>query len=164
MLAAGALLCASCGSYTYLPKPKQAHLYPRGAQVSIAYSNGWRGPAGELIAVGAHQWYVLQGVVYAVPDSAIGTAVLRVARTSDNPGAIEAWAALMPFTTLYHGIGMLFSLPVNLAVAIPVGVDASASVYSIYYPGEIRKEDVYKFARFPQGIPEGVNLNELGDR
>ena len=67
-------------------------------------------------------------------------------------------AALVPL----HGYYMVLTLPVNLFIFLIT--DSSESNYYSLAGKKIHFDQLYKFARFPQGIPEGLDLTELQTR
>ncbi len=151
---------SACGRYN-VPRPKDSYLNSYGAIINIYNRNGKQIGSGELIAAMNNKVYVLHHKVVAYDDSDVITGKLIIARTSDHPEAISTWGALLPLTSFAHGFGMLLSLPVNLAVGVSIAVSASSSAYTIRYPSEISRENLSKFARFPQGIPTNITLNDL---
>ncbi|MBK8669150.1 MAG: hypothetical protein IPN89_06660 [Saprospiraceae bacterium] len=95
--------------------------------------------------------------ILTVKKDSIRSAEIIVSLTSDHPDNISNWASLINFTTLGHGFWGIITLPMNLAITIPIAKDASKGTYRVKYPVGVDWVNMSKFARFPQGIPRNIN-------
>jgi hypothetical protein len=154
------IACSSCGTYSYLPKPKALPDYVYGAQMNVRGKNGRPLVSGEFLGIKEDTAYILGRQMYKVAMSEMRSANILFAHTSDMPGGLMAWSALLPVSTLSPGLFMIYTIPLNLAVCVPVGCTASSSVYGVQYPSQISREQLAKFARFPQGMPEQLTLTD----
>lgn len=64
-------------------------------------------------------------------------------------------------TTLTHGYFLLITLPANLGVMALIENNKNNNF--IFTSKEMSLNQLYKFARFPSGLPPGINLNNLQD-
>lgn len=67
-------------------------------------------------------------------------------------------AGLIPL----HGFYLVLTLPINLIMILTT--DGSEANYYSLTGKRINFDQLYKFARFPQGLPEGLVLNDLQPR
>ena len=56
---------------------------------------------------------------------------------------------------------MAASLPINLMITIPIGISAAHDTYKMNYPKNVSWNQMSKFARFPQGIPDHIDLDQI---
>ncbi len=165
-------LFASCAPNAYLAKPKNIHTTRYGAYIKVISNKNRIIAKGELIAVTQNGIIItntLRNFSYShyipttveIPIDSIDRIKLKVARTSDHPEAISAWASLLCVSTITHGFFAIITLPANFFVGIPIALDASWSTYSFTYPYQISRSDIYKFARYPQGLPKNIDINEI---
>lgn len=73
------------------------------------------------------------------------------------------YAKMMLLTpvTFFHGLISLISFPINLIVTGSVAI--SGSIAYQYNELEIPKSDLFKFARYPSGLPKGLNPQMLSN-
>ena len=133
---------------------------PRGGWIRIETMEtsgsapaGPRFVQGELIAVDRAVIHVLTaGGLQSVPATSVRHATLVAYATPT--GAFTAWAIAGGVSTLSHGGFLLFTAP-TWAVG---GIIAARTEGRA---GKLR-EAVARFARFPQGLPAGVDPQSLG--
>lgn len=65
----------------------------------------------------------------------------------------------MPITSIGHGFWGVITLPINISTAASMNSSSNSSAYRMKYPDNISWNEMSKFARFPQGIPENIDLN-----
>jgi hypothetical protein len=151
---------SSCQTqYTkYLPSPETIDVNPYGAYISLRLKNKQL-LKGELIALDTSSLIVLDQmskkcVFVSMQD--IEKFELKYANHKDYGGAIP----LSGLVTLTHGYWLLITLPVNLIVTVSVS-QSSRHAFS-YNKQTIPLSQLQMFARFPQGIPPGVEVALIG--
>lgn len=161
LLITAALICSSCSTAAYLPTNSRIVDNQYGSYINIQM-NYMSSIDGELIAVTPKIVYVLiykDGTTHL--DSAnldqIKDFSLRYAKSNAAYYGlmIPASAAI----TLSHGWFLLFTLPLNLITTTVVTLTAGSSF--VIKMKDISWDNLYKFARFPQGIPDNVRLNDI---
>ena len=148
-------LLASCASSHDLAAaaPGKVQEHPYGDRVVLLTTG--KDPEGELI--GLHQGsYVVKDeyddTLVFVDTARVYGAVVKHARTSDNPQAY-GWSAALPLISLSHGGFALFTLPMNIIAAVAVNNGAAKSRYVVYFTRGFHSAELVRFARFPQGVP-----------
>lgn len=140
-----------------LPEPDLLPFETKGAQIRVVLSNQ-QIVQGELIASNTDRWYLLvmdsSGVNKIYWENISRYNVFYAQGKNLRPPTL-----IFALATLSHGWFLLLTLPVNLAVAISAN-------YGDAYEYSVRKKDITLrqlnlFARYPQGLPEGLHLNEI---
>lgn len=154
------VLAASCaGPISYLPEHEMIGEERYGAYIQINTYSG-KEYAGELIAVGDSGLVVREEIenlshCFLSPLLDIKSFSLRYAN-----GRNYGWAVpLYTLGTLSHGVWLIFSAPINLIATSVIAIDASHA-----YEMDSRVmtfEELKLFARFPQGLPEGITLDMI---
>lgn len=164
-LAALALRCASTGAPRgWLPHAKQAQQEAYGAWIWVEYSRGSakQTAEGELIAVERDSIFILtqastQDTLVAIAESEIELGRLTAYDAKDR--LLAGWTAVGSLTTLSHGFGLLATLPLWVVSG------SIATVAQSFAPVEELPveswDDLRKYARFPQGLPEGLDSRML---
>ena len=157
---------AACNSPRYLAKPSQFKNHIKGMAIEIKKGRGQDFYLkGEIIEVTAEDLKVLPYVnaskVRVIPRATLKMADIIVATTSDNPTGISTWAALINLAVIGHGWFAGLTLPINVISTSIIGSTAAKSTYRIKYPEGISWEELHKFARFPQGLPEHIDPAEI---
>jgi len=138
----------------YLPTPDQLGVNEYGSYISITMQQGST-LHGELIAVDNDSIVVLKKSTNAcivMPVSGVKRFSLNYAQPKNYGWAIPLYSLL----TISHGWFMIFSFPVNLiATAIIYSEGKNAFRYRTH---EISLESLKMYARFPDGIPPGIDL------
>ena len=164
-----ALLTSGCATYTapqgWLPTAEQAQRTTHGAWLGIRYTTPGQSTEsaleGELIAVGDSAIYLLGTFgVTRVPARLITVAQLEFHDYSLH-GHIT-WTAVGALSTVTHGLFLLISLPVWLTAGGINGVALSEAGqnYSVT-PDSGWWTEASQYARFPQGLPPGLELKDL---
>jgi hypothetical protein len=157
------LACIACASNTapkgWLPKPIEAQAAAYGGWIELTYAESEeRHTDGELIAVSAESVWVLsgsQGLV--IPTAAVKKGKLT-AYAAQKDG-LTAWMLLGTLSTLSNGGFLIFTAPMWLiGGSLAVGGESRAPERK---SPPLTWVDLAPFARFPQGIPDGIALTEL---
>lgn len=141
-----------CASLPNLPEPKAVGLYERGAHIVLnEKSSGMK--QGELIAVESGEIILLEqgkDSVSVVPQSAVKKFKVYNAKPRHYGWFILAGSAL----TGLHGWYLILTLPLNLLVTVPVTLGGENAF--TFNNRNTTYEELRMYARFPQGIPAGV--------
>ena len=148
-----------CTAPQYVPKPSEIGLNYRGAYITInTTASEDRTVSGELIAVEPKEIIVLtgndpgQGTV-AVRIDQIEKYKLKYARSTKFDWAIP----LFSLFTISHGWYAFITMPTNIIATS----FASSSGRFKYGKQDLPINRLGMFARFPQGIPEGVDMDSI---
>lgn len=147
----------------------------QGRRAEVSLHSPVRAVKGELLAVGADRLWLLADT--ALLDPRISeVARVRIKRHPFTGSTMLVWGAIGAVTTGIAltaacaslgddglgGCGLV--LPVfGLSWMVVAGVSSlftAPSAYKTFRPGQI--DDLRAFARFPQGLPEGVDPSQLG--
>jgi hypothetical protein len=145
----------------WLPVPEQAQRESYGAWIAIQYRDEGRQEQklqGELIAVHADSVYVLQRSGFSVVAK---DRILRARLTAFDAQTrqLGAWTGLGAASTVSHGLGLIFSMPIWLLVGCQLTAHQSHQPI-LDYP-DADWEELRPFARFPQGLPQPFAPNLL---
>ncbi|MBK9291368.1 MAG: hypothetical protein IPM52_07060 [Bacteroidetes bacterium] len=161
---AAILLLWSCAHVpAYLPKLDNLGNSPNGAFVRLSQQAG---PTvyGELLAVDSASIYVLTDKAFhnqsrceAVPLQRVTTFKLRYAAPGRYGWSIPIYGLFVAPVT--SGFLSIFTIPMNLIVT--GSVTAGSYQATSYTNQDIRKADLWKFARYPQGLPDGIALSDI---
>lgn len=162
------IIFSSCRVNKSLPLTKDAGTWPYGSQAIMRYSennnlkvyNDEYKLSGEIIAVEKDSLYILTHApshFLAIGKEQIARMTVAFSLTSDSPNKFGGWTALLCLSTLAHGFFAGITLPLNAIVGANISTAAAQSTFAVFYPDNINWEELKKFARFPQGIPEGTN-------
>jgi hypothetical protein len=118
---------------------------------------------GEFISTDSNSVYLLADSLYIVPKDKVTSAILEI----DDKSSMEygLWTAGGCLSTISNGYYLIFTAPLWLLFGVPTATGESyRDRYE--YNEEISTdlmywEDVQKFARFPQGINDQINMNAL---
>lgn len=170
------LLLTGCRSvqeaYQYTPSLSNSGTYLYGRWVVVNYTAAEDSAyiytkSGELIAYNDKRLYVLDLVrMNIIPDSLITTATLFMYRK--NPKAVIITTLVMIVPNFIGALAYPDYAPEFLALAvIPVingiiftSIEKGVPNNQLRYPKQ-DLEEFTKFARFPQGIPEGLDIDRL---
>jgi len=156
--------CASSGAPDgYLPGDEESQWDVYGSWLTLKIRNmtGDSTLAGEFISVKDSSICILtESRLEFVPYYMIEHVQLESHRNKSD--LIGAWAALGTLSTISHGVILVISAPVWLLSGIPM---ASAESYSgkiiVDTPDLNWWTTNTKFSRFPQGIPNSVDIRKL---
>lgn len=157
------ILLSGCASTTapsgWLPSAMEAQKEAFGAWISVEYNTGSSEHVakGEFIAVGQDSVFVLTQGLIAIPLDQIEGG--RLAAYDAKHGWLGAWTALGSLSTPSHGFGLILSLPAWVIVG------SATTIAQSWAPIEKLPvsswDELRKFARFPQGLPEGLDRRTL---
>ena len=118
---------------------------------------------GELIAVSADSVFVLVGDSL-VARSLNGVRRVRIVGYDPKAGDLMNWTLAGTLSTASHGIVAILSAPAWLLVGSAV-TSSAAHASEINVPGYHRTwDDLKPYARFPQGLPAGLDRTTLRKR
>jgi len=152
---------AGCASnpapQTWRPEPREAQRSVRGGWIALDCKEpAKRRVEGELIAVDDDALHVLTAEgLRAVPRAEVRKA--RLVGYGDESGALGAWMALGTLSTLSHGAYLILTAPLLWLTG------GGASVADESRGGFIPEAQFRAYARFPQGLPPGLDLATLGE-
>jgi hypothetical protein len=145
----------------FLPSPGQAvhDVYGGWIQVTVPAGRHDSTIAGELIAARADTVWVLpdSGPVVAVPTSTVKKGL--VARYSSEAGPIAGFAALGVVSTISNGYLLGITAPLWIITGIVASSNESRAPLRGVPP--LVWADLAVYARFPQGLPPGIDLGEI---
>jgi hypothetical protein len=150
-------LLSSCGSIKYLPSPDKLDINQYGSYIKVNCIN-LSTIDGELIAADSTNLVILtdfENKCTKIPVSEIDHFHLRYAN-GKHYGAI---IPLFTIATLFHGFFAIITAPVNLLATIAV-TTTGENAYR-YNEKQISLEELKMFARFPNGIPPGINMSSI---
>jgi hypothetical protein len=158
-----AIVSAACASNTaprdWLPTPTQAQTAAYGGWIELTYDQPEeRRTDGELIAVSAESVWVLsgsQGLV--IPTAAVKRGKLTA--YAAQKGGLTTWAALGTLATISNGLALVFTAPMWL-IGGPLAVGAESRAPERKSP-PLTWVQLAPFARFPQGMPQGIEITAL---
>jgi hypothetical protein len=134
----------------------------KGGWIEVNYGDPETGPAtatGEFLGFRLHELYVLsEAGVLAVPAQSVERARLR-GYAPDKEGMVF-WTVVGSVSTVSHGFFLLASLPTWIACGSLATAGQSRSGLMDYRPEKAAIGDLAMYARFPAGIPEGLNLSD----
>ena len=115
---------------------------------------------GEYLTSDTSNVYVLYDSLYIVPKLKITDAVLEI--DDKNTSEYDGWTILGTASTLSHGWFLGFTFPMWLATGISASSGESfRDRYSEDHPDESYWIQIIKYSRFPQGLPDNINLKNL---
>lgn len=155
------LTCGLWGCYTphYLTEYEKVGEQPYGSYLKVQNHHG---PLikGELLAVQNDRLLILVQdelihTVESVPFDQIASFDLRYARSKNY------WWTLPVFTgsTILHGIFLVVTAPLNLIITTLISIDSEQAF--VLTERDLNVYQLWMFARFPQGIPPGIEVQRL---
>lgn len=115
---------------------------------------------GEFLSSDSDNVYLLADSVYIVNKANIRSAILEL--TQKNTEAYAGWGAAFLLTPVINGRYSLFTGPLGIiSGAAAASGEAARDRYASEHPDNMYWSIVQKFARFPQGLPEGIDLNKV---
>ena len=133
-----------------------------GGWIALSLTSGQSSIEGEFIAVSNDSLYVIVGDKverHAIRD--ISSARVVLFNTESNAYAI--WTFLGSVATISTGSFIIFTLPIWLISGTSI-TTAEASRINFYDYPDYNWEQLIKYARFPQGMPQGMDIIDLKPR
>ena len=161
-----AVACFACAHNTapkgWLPKPAEAQAAAYGAWIELTYAESKeRHTDGELIAVSAESVWVLSGNQGLVIPTATVKRGKLTAYAAQKDG-LTAWMLLGTLSTLSNGGFLIFTAPMwMIGGSFAVGGESRAPERK---SPPMTWLELAPFARFPQGLPEGIALTTLQEK
>ena len=146
-----------CKTAGYLPDSTEIGKSTHGAYIQAYLENGTRF-SGELIAVDSLFVTVLSEKdqqCNQYPTKEVERYSVRYAKSKNYGWTIPVFS----LASFLHGYFAVITLPVNLITTIAVTVSAQDAF--VYKKRHMPFEKLHMFARFPQGLPEGLALTEI---
>ncbi len=117
---------------------------------------------GEFISSDENNVYLLADSLYIIFKENINSGILEI----DDKNSVEygLWTFGGTISTISNGYYLIFTAPFWLLVGIPSTVGESNRdkyEYEEENPDSLYWEDIQKFARFPQGLPENIEIKNL---
>lgn len=156
---AGAIGCASSRAPSgWLDRPDDLVRSAYGGWVAIEPARGEAWSEGELLAVGPDSVYVLGARGFdAVPRAGMRSARLEVYRA--QTGSAAGQTVLGTIVSLSHGVGFIISGPIWIITgSIAAGAVSREPRHEV---SGATWESVSKYARFPAGLPPGIDRDAL---
>ena len=144
----------------WLPDAGEAQKEAYGAWISVEYDNVSSEQVldGEFIAVGDDSIFVLtRDRLIAVPVEEIKRG--RLTTYDPNHGLLALWTVGGSISTPSHGWFLVASLPVWI-ISGSIATVAQSYAPIEKFPAD-SWDDLRKYARFPDGLPEGLNRKAL---
>ncbi len=130
-----------------------------GGWIELSYKEETEQSAdGELIAVSADSvWLLRQDQILVIPTAAVKQGKLTAYAAQTGP--LGLWTVLGTLSTISNGWLLLITAPMwILGGSISVGNESRAAQGR---SPALSWEELAPYARFPQGMPEGVGLSTL---
>ena len=148
------LLVSGCAQY--LPIRKDIPAYPYGSFTKIKLKDGKR-MKGELLTVSGDTIYILDkegyGTVTQAHKQNIKKLRLELAINSNKPVQYQVIPKIVASASYAQGLYAVYTFIPNVIIA------------AITHPNKVvaghQWVDLYKYSRYPQGIPSDVNLNHI---
>ncbi len=165
------LVFNSCRSpFVNLPTYNNVHIDPYGAMITIRYKdnvNKSHTSVGELISVENDSIYVLtkekssynnkyQESYKIITVNQKKASSYKVVFAHSEPNGVFLASGLL---TLAHGFFILTSIPINVVIGALV-MGEEKYLYSFTHR-QVSVDDLFKFCRFPSGIPPNIDLKNL---
>jgi len=152
------LLMGSCKAPYYVPATKHVGIERHGSHIIITPFEDEK-VRGEFIAIDEKMFIILEddtGSIISISRDNIKKIKIRYAQPKQYGWAVPLFIA----STISHGFYLVLTAPANALVT--GGVAGTGALDFTYNDKTIRDDEIQMFARFPQGIPEGVELIDIG--
>ena len=147
-----------CSSPKHVTTPQNLKYKVNGFYAKVDVNGSNKDVSGEIIEVSKNEIKLLQeGTLQSLQKDIVKSCVISVSLTVNNPKKINTWASLVNVASLGHGVFGIITLPVNIGTTAGI----TKSKYALKYPDNISWDELYKFARFPQGIPNNIDAKTI---
>lgn len=152
------IITASCSSPKHVLTPNELKKDTKGLYSKITFKTSTNRVNGEIIEVSdKHITLLTKDGILSFKKENIKESIILVSLTVNNPRRINSWASLINLLSLGHGYWAVFSLPPTIAITSGI----TSEKYIMNYPKNVKWEELHKFARFPQGIPEQIEKQSI---
>lgn len=151
------ILFTGCRTYKNIPKHTEIDTDQYGSLIEINYRSD-EYVEGELISVAKDSIVVLNSEnnsCLVISKNQIYKYRLRFA----VPKHYSQYIPILTLSTLSHGFIAMITFPINLVTTIVVAATGETA-YSINQD-KLPYEKLSMYARFPQGVPEGIPLYKI---
>jgi len=154
---------------SYMQKPVDATMSIKGSWIVLNTHNDTlplaeKSISGELMAIQSDTVYLLtDSTLMAVNRNMISSAVLYLFNPQSATAPVIAGLFSMPsvFGAIIKDDGafLLLGVPLLITGAVMSATESGRNVMK--YPDKFQLNDLTKFARFPQGLPSGLDPEKL---
>ena len=145
----------------FLPQPVESQSQSYGGWIELEVDTGGKRVhrvEGELIAVSGNSvWVLHSGGGAVVPTAQVKKGKLTGYRS--GAGSVAAYAALGTASTLSNGVLLIFTAPLWIITGTVAA--NSESQQAVRKTPPLKWPALSDWARFPQGMPAGVDLGSL---
>ena len=155
----------------WLPNTNQIQIEAYGGWITLYLKNDStnhynpEATRGEMISTDSNSVYLFttSGELVEVDKATIALVILEI--DEKNTGTYTAITVIGALSTISHGYYSAITLPAWLIIGVSTASGESMrDRYEKENPDEECWNEIQKFARFPQGIPTGLDLSELQPR
>ena len=160
------ILLGACSPKWHMPKPIEMEQSIYGSYFKVTKIEGSKYIEGEIICMDDNTMTLMtlnnrKNKIISIKKNQIKEGLIEVALSSNKTSQIAMWHMFNLLVPLSHGYYGVFTLPLNILVGSAVSYDAALNPYAIKYPAQITWTQMYKFARFPGGLPEGIKIEDI---
>lgn len=158
-----AISLVSCTAPGYLSTSDKIDVNPYGARI-VVHSRTSPAIAGELISVDTSKIIVLKDINFTgrserttvtIPINEINRYTVQYARSKSYGWSLPVFT----LATISHGWWLVFTAPLNILVTSLVISTGNTDFQ--YKSKNISYEELKMFSRFPQGIPQNIDLSAI---
>lgn len=150
----------------FLPTPSTFHTFQKGHHFEGSYgtNRALQEIFGEMICM-SDTSLVLLSKEYGLTEfkkSKIngGYIALSLATNGTEVKKLKTLNTVSTIATITHGWWWLITIPVNVAVIMKQSSKSTTGTYAIRY-NRTPWNDLKKFCRFPQGLPDNIKLEDI---
>lgn len=161
-----AVVCAGCAGNSapegWLPKLAEAQTGAYGGWIELSYDTLTRQRTdGELIAVNADSvWVLSRDQVLVIPTASVRAG--KLTGYAAEKGGVTTWAVLGTLSTISNGWFLILTAPMwIIGGSLSVGSESRAPERK---SPPLAWGELAPFARFPQGMPEGMDVSTLKEK
>ncbi len=159
------MITMSCRSNKYIPNTETFKDHMKGMQFYARMLDESH-KEGEIIAINEIEIYLLLNdsksdkkyTILARKD--IDYANVKIYNKSVKLKKLKTIGVFNYIANMFHGLWMLYTLPLNIITNSSV-LGSAAGYNYVVYPNNISWREIHKFARFPQGLPPEITLDEI---
>lgn len=157
----GLILCIfSCRAPSYLPQPSTFNDHVKGLHF-VGFLHGGGSVKGEIIDVTENEMFILSNrknrKLSIVSRERLKKGNIVVCTVNDKVKMFSDWTGWMILSAFVHGFVGLLTIPLNFSLS----AQATQTAYRVKYPEAVSWEELKKFARFPQGLPNEIKLSDI---